>query len=385
MRQRKKVLIVSQVIPQWYVCLLSNSFGKNVDIDIITGSNEIKDNVIQSPKYESSSIKKKFISWLKHYFFMKKWRRKNRHKKYDIVFATSNPPINPYICLKLKKAFNAKFIYMNWDLYPQIIKTSSRNLIIRFICKLWTRWNNRNFPKIDNVITVGKTMSESINADLKRRIPISIIPIGVDTTRLKPLLKNENLFCINNGISNRFIVLYSGKMGLGHNIEMILQASQKDVIAADILFVFIGFGPKYKVVESFIKNNNAKNIKLFPLQDEGMFAHSIACGDVGIVSQEASMAHLFMPSKVYSMMACGEAIIGIGSNNDDLYNLISEEKVGISVTDESPDTLAAVLMELYNNKTLLKTYKNNARKSSIDKFDLLKIQSEYETLFKRYI
>ena len=72
---------------------------------------------------------------------------------------------------------------------------------------------------------------------------------------------------------------------------------------------------------------NGKNVSLYPLQPEEMFHYSIACGDIGIVSQEKKLSHLFMPSKTYDLMATGTGIIGISNGDDDLSsNLIEKEK-----------------------------------------------------------
>lgn len=378
----KRVLVVSQVIPQWYVDTLTNALGEKVHIDIITGS-KVNGNVIPSPEHDPSSFKSRLICWGKHYSFMKKWIKANKGKKYDLVFAVSNPPINSYVGLKLKKTFHAPFIYMNWDLYPQVIETTIHNPVVKFVCNLWNGWNSRNYKKIDRVLTIGPVVAKSMNAGLRKPIDISILPIAVDTKRLKPIKKENNKFSVENGLTEKFVVLYSGKMGMGHNIELILEAAKQLEEYKDICFVFIGEGPKYKVVDEFMKKNNSKNVKLFPLQTEEMFPYSIACGDVGIVSQEVSMAHLFMPSKTYSMMACGQAIIGIGTDHDDLYELISKNKIGETVVNESSQKLADKILNLYQDKGQLDKYQKKAREVVEEQFSISIIERKYKEIFHK--
>lgn len=376
----KRILIVSQVIPQWYVDLLTSAFDSNDVIEIITGSN-VKGNVICSPKHDPTSLKTRLKSWLNHYRFMMKWIRSNKNLKYDLIFAVSNPPINPYIGLKLKRVFDAPFVYMNWDLYPQVIRSSIKNPIASICCNLWSSWNSKNYHKIDKIITIGNVMATSLNDDIKEKVEVNIIPIGVDTKVLKPIDKSNNKFCIENNLVDKFVVLYSGKMGLGHNIELILNAAKRLEHNTGIVFVFIGFGPKYKIVEDYISTNNSLNVKLFPLQDEKMFPYSIACGDIGIVTQEASMAHLFMPSKVYSMMACGEAIVGLCTDHDDLNCLVKSENIGLTVTSNSVDDLVNVISRLSQDNNTLNQYKTQSRKTAIEKYDLSIIKSQYIQLF----
>lgn len=380
----KRVLIVAQAIPQWYVDTLTEALGENTEIEIITGS-KIKGNVITSPPHNPTSLKSRLVCWWKHFCFMKKWMRENSDKHFDMIFAVSNPPINSYIGIKLKKKFHSPFFYMNWDLYPQCIEYMIHNPAVNLVCKAWHHWNSKNYEKIDCMLTIGEVVAESINEKLKKKIPVRVIPIATDTERLKPIAKSENPFCKEYDLVDKFVVLYSGKMGYGHNIEVILKASEILQSQDHIQFVFIGDGPKYKIVEDFIRENNASNILLLPLQPEEIFTQSMACGDIGIVSQETAMAHLFMPSKTYSMMACGMAIVGICSSHDDLQKLILASDCGETVNISDENKLAETLLLLYKNEELLKKYKSNARREVEMQYSKSVIVERYRELFQQYL
>lgn len=180
----RNILIVSQVIPQWYVDLLTKSLGPDSQIDIITGSN-VHGRIIKSPTFNSSSFKSRLISWYRFYRFVTKWAKHNT-TRYDLIFATSNPPINSAIGLKLKKMFHAPFVFMAWDLYPQVIRAAIHNPVASIVCSFWTNWNARNYPKIDRIITIGGIMASSIKADINKEIDVRVIPIGVNTEQMNP-------------------------------------------------------------------------------------------------------------------------------------------------------------------------------------------------------
>ena len=359
----KKVLIISQSIPQWYVDLLTLALYNIGEIEIVTGSN-VKGNVIsKTPIYDSRNTLSKLISWVKYFFYVLDWIRKNKKKKYDLIICVSNPPINSYIGLKLKKIFKSKFVYMNWDLYPQIISSTFNNSIIHFMCNLWEKWNESNYQMIDKILTIGNIMAESICKNIKLN-NIDVIPVSVNVKKLKPIEKQNNEFIKKYGLENKFIVLYSGKMGVGHNVEIILDSAKILLSREYIKFIFIGGGAKYNKIEHFIYQNKCSNILLLPWQPEDIFPLSIACGDIGIVSQEVNVSHLFMPSKTYSMMACGEAIVGICTEHDDLYKTIKECKCGETVTDNNPETLANIILKLSDDKNTLFSYKRSSRIAS---------------------
>lgn len=380
------ILIVSQVLPQWYVDIIVDAFyfDTNTNIDFITGS-DVKANVIISPKHDSRNIMSRMICWYKHYNFINGWIKKNINKQYDLILAVSNPPINSFIGLKLKKTFNAPFIYVNWDIYPQCIEVLIKNPLARLVCKLWHITNNYIYPQIDAMVTIGEVVAKSINEKMKRKINIIVIPIAVDTENINVIMKYNNPFCNQYNLTSKFVVLLSGKMGYGHNIEIVIESSRILRNEKEIQFVFIGEGPKYKIVESFIEMEEPENILLLPMQTNTVFPYSIASGDIGIVTQEIEMSHLFIPSKVYSMMAAGMAIIGICSGNDDLSNLVNDYKIGGCITDNDSKKLAGMIMELFINSEKLKIMKFNSRFTAESLFSKKTVTNLYRELFNKVI
>lgn len=386
----KNLLILSQAISQNYLDILINAFGINEKVTVITGSQVVASDhmeIVQCPPHNPKSIKSRLMCWLEYYLFVQKWLKKNKTNHYDIIFATSNPPINSYLCTSiLKKKFKAPFIYMNWDLYPQIIEEKYKgNIAIQSICRIWSIINKKTYGHIDQMLTIGEIMANSINEPLDKPINIKVVPIGTDSRKIRPIEKAENTFCVQKALMSKFVVLYSGKMGYGHNIQMILDSCMLLKEYKDIQFVFVGYGPGYQTVEDYIKKNKPNNVLLFPLQSAEIFPFSIACGDVGLVSQERDLAHLFMPSKTYDMMATGMAILGICSGADDLSGLIDQSNNGLYIASNNSRDLADAILRLYNDRQLLDQYKSNSRRTATEKYDKEIIEEMYRDTFQKFL
>ena len=272
---------------------------------------------------------------------------------------------------------------MNWDVYPQIIEKKCKgNIAIQFICKIWSVINKKIYRYIDQMLTIGDIIACSINESLDKPINIKVVPIGTDSLKIKPIEKAKNKFCMQNSIFSKFVVLYSGKMGYGHNIQMILDSCTLLKEYKDIHFVFIGNGPGYQTVEDYIIKQERSNVLLFPLQPVEIFPFSIACGDVGLVSQERNLSHLFMPSKTYDMMSAGLAIIGICSGVDDLSKLIDQNNNGLYITSNDSRDLANAILLLYKDSQLLNQYKSNSRSAATKKYDKSIIEEMYRDNFQ---
>lgn len=380
-----KVLILSQAISEGYVAILKAALPEECKIDIITGSKLKHYSYIEAPAHNPNSLKSRLRSWYQYYRFVTRWAKANTARRYDFIFATSNPPINSYLGVQLKKKLRSRFIYMNWDLYPQVIENIMSGFIPATLSRVWHFMNGRIYPKIDQMLTIGEVMGETINERFDKKLPVQIVPMFTDIQRLKPLEKKENQFCVDNGLSDKFIVLYSGKMGLGHNLEVLLESSRKLRKYEDILFLFIGHGQKYEMVETWIKEENPPNVKLLPLQPPDVFPLSMASGDIGFISQEKSAAKCFMPCKTYDMMACGMAILAYSEGKDDLSLLIKRCDMGGSISENSPEKLAAVIEGIYLDRVKKEKYGMNARRFAVEEFDVSIVSEKYRTVFSQFI
>ncbi len=380
-----KILIVSQKISDQHLTIIKSALPKESKIEIVTGSNLNLFDYIKAPPHNPKSIRSRLKCWRDFYRFVKKKIIKDKSRQYDIIFSTSNPPINGLLGIKLKKRFKAKFIYMNWDLYPQVIEQSMNGVLPKILSFFWNKLNNRIYPKVDQMVTIGKVMSNTINYSLRKKIQIDIIPMFTDTKIMRPIKKNENIFSINNKLVDKFVVLFSGKMGLGHNLEILLESSKYLREYSEIQFLFIGYGQKYDMISEWIDNEKAENVRIMTLQSNEMFPFSMATGDIGFITQEKKSSKCFMPAKTYDMMASGLAIISYSEGNDDLSNLVNQYELGISVTENSPLKLANYIKSLYLDKEKTSFYKENSRNVAVKKFDISKVTKKYQKTFNKVI
>ncbi len=379
-----RVLIVSQATPQWLVDQICMALPKNTEVDCITGSKVSNVNIIQAPCYNNKSYFTKLISWFQFTFFLFSWN-KNDTQPYDLLIATSNPPFNSFSLIKVKEKRKCPFVFINWDIYPQGVISANSPFPLNIVFKVWSKINNKYYPKIDQIITIGESMKQLINDYLSKPLNIKVIPISVDTNKIQPVLKKCNVFLQQNNINSRWIVLYSGAMGYSKNIELILETAKILEEDTEITFVLIGSGPKYHIAKDYIKKQRLKNVCLFPLQSEDIYPHSISCGDIAILPEQIKKVNTSIPSKCYSMMASGEAIIAVSHRENDLARLIIENEIGEVVDVEDAQVLAKTIVKLLYDEDRLRTYKENARSIAKQKFSLEEVNRKYKSVFDSLI
>ena len=381
-----RILFISQAIAQNELDQIVSAFPENSEITFLTGSPVSHPDVeiVKTASHDPASLKSRLICWMKYGRDVRSWAKQHAGEHFDLIYGISNPPINAHLEVWLKKRFGAPCIYMNWDLYPQIIEGTYHNPVVQLICRIWHLYNSACYPKIDQMITIGSVMAESINAPLKRKIDIKIVPIACNTDLMRPRVSNGNPFLAEQNLEGKFIVLYSGKLGFGHNICCFLQAAELLRDYPDIVFLFIGKGPRCAEVEEAIRLG-AKNVRMLPYQPEDVVPYSMASGDVGIVSQEKKIAHLFLPSKTYTMMACGMPVVGLCTEHDDLKRLIEDSHAGFAITEHDPQKVAACIKKLYQDRELQRMLAQNARTYVVSHFSEPAVIEQYRKVFQSVI
>ena len=87
------------------------------------------------------------------------------------------------------------------------------------------------------------TISDGMKKTITRKHPLSntlIINPWVDTEIIKPLHYTKNKYAKDYVSSDKFVVLYSGNMGLTHDIDTILEAAKILKDDKKIIFLLIG-------------------------------------------------------------------------------------------------------------------------------------------------
>lgn len=299
------------------------------------------DEIIHFTSYNRSGTLNRFNTWWKFTQETFSYLSKNKLAT-SRFFMVSNPPFLFYFTKKLKKLYpESQFHFLIYDLYPNILREYSKLLSVPFYGPM-KYLNKVNFDLADKLFTPSISLSKAVKNYTKKSV--ETIYNWTDTRSIFPVLKAENKFLLENNINSKFLVLYSGNLGITHDVDTIINTASliKD---PEIDFMFIGEGTGMAALDSSILKGT-KNIKRFGWQPDAMFSHSIAAGDVAIVSYKNGMEGYSIPSKLPYYFATGTPVIMIGNLESELGNIILNNKLGWVVPNDHAEELAKLLEQL---------------------------------------
>ena len=338
--------------------------------------------ISSAPTYDRRSPLSRVISWFRYLFASSRLIISSRRS--DLFLLVSNPPLLGGWFWLLNKIFKRPYAVLVYDLHPDVFVTMGVLGRNNPIVWLWHSINKMVYRNAEVVITIGEYMANRIREKCKVcDVNIEVIPPWADTHSIAPLSYQYNPLSKEFNPKSRSIVLYSGNMGISHDIESMLEAARTLSYRQDILFLFIGAGAGWQTAFEFKDKYSLTNLEIHPLQAEEQLPYTMALATLSLVALDEGAEELMVPSKVFYYLAAGSAVIGICKGNNELRDIIEEANCGVCVPPKSPQQLANEIAALIDDKNRLNRYRKNARATAVSRYSRETGISQFISVFSK--
>jgi glycosyltransferase involved in cell wall biosynthesis len=372
-----KVVILSQSAGETVHELADNCANDVGETIFVTGSKfrQSKDNLIMinAPEYNNKSYFSRFRSWLSYFIYTLFILRNIKGK--PVLVISSNPPFLPLIGYLYQKFRSWKYIVWVLDVYPDALVQNGLISQTNPVYKMWGSLNRKMYSHAKNIITLGHIMAKKTSKYVDPSHKIEVIPNWVNVKQYRPIPKSENWFAKKHFDLNNLSVIYSGNLGLTHDVNTIFKGIELLQGRKDISFTIIGGGARQEAAIS--QSKLLTNLKYLPFQPEEILPFSLASADVAIVCLGSGTEGISMPSKSYFSMATGCAILSISEGENDLKHTVEKQNCGINIGNGDIDGFVNAIMKLKNDEVFLKSCKENSRKASLKYFSSAAVIPKY--------
>lgn len=364
----KRILLVNQSSGYLMVDIV-NAFvnsGKYDKVEFFAGEIHIRPSVpdksvhvIKTVKYNKNSTLKRLLSWtgaFLHLLFVVWFRNRNCE-----LFLVSNPPLTTFIPLFTRK----KYSILIYDLYPDSLFSQGFVKRDSFVARWWSKKNRKVFSKAENVFTISDDMKRTV-AQYVDESHIKVIYNWAHNEHLKPVEKADNSFLKQLQLEDKFIVLYSGNMGMTHDIDVLVDVANALKDNAKIHFLFIGEGAKKEIIEQKIAECQLQNCSVMPFQPLDVLPYSMGAADIAVVTTDTNQTGLSVPSKTYSYLSVGAVLLCLADKDSELGRMVVENNVGECFARSEVAEMTSFIQEMASNGEKLNQYKNNSRALSME-------------------
>lgn len=380
----RKIVVINQA-SNYLTVGFCNAFSAQFEsVSLITGSIHIQgeelDNTIAVTyinKWVERPTSKKFWSYIKACLKIY-WLLLTKYRKHEVFFV-SIPPMGYLLNLLVSNHFSI----LVWDVYPDVFKITGMKEN-HFLYKTWASLNKKSFKKSFRLFTIGNKMADLLEVYVPRTKMI-IQPIWSIFQANERVLKTENPFIKEHNLENKFIIQYSGNIGLTHKVEIVVEIAELLKDNKDIIFQIIGRGPRVPALQKMVEEKNLPNCMFLPFQSDAMFPFSLSAADLGIVILDELTSKGSVPSKSYNLMSYGIPSIYIAGEDSELHDYANQFKAAACFTERELQAAKNFILDLASNKQKWETMSQNAletsklfRRDNADKFVELYLNSSFD-------
>jgi glycosyltransferase involved in cell wall biosynthesis len=196
---------------------------------------------------------------------------------------------------------------------------------------------------------------------------VAVIPNWADTEQIAPV-SGVNLFRRQHGLEGRFLVMYSGNLGLTQRLSDFVEAAAQLRDDARIHFAFVGRGSLEAELRAQVASLRLENVSFFDYQAREGLSDSLSAADLHLVPLTAALAGCLMPSKLYGILAAGRPCLTNAPVGTELQRLVVEEGIGFSVPCGTVEQLATAIREAASNPERLQGMNLRSRKLAETRF-----------------
>ncbi|WP_225886789.1 glycosyltransferase family 4 protein [Pseudanabaena sp. ABRG5-3] len=317
-----------------------------------------------------------------------KFRRKSIRGSHLVL--TSAPPFLGLIGWFYNKIFGHTYSCIIYDVYPEVAVRLRVVAPDHWIIKFWEFVNLKVWERAESLIVLSEPMKQLLVKKNKYLADkIHVIHSWADPKFICPLAKSENWFARQYGLTDCFVVLYSGNLGRCHDSRTILKCMQLLSDRPDIKFLFIGNGVGSQVVAKAIAAGELPNVLQLPYQDREVLPFSLTACDLSLVSILPNVGDTIAPSKIYGILAAERPVAVICPPNNYLREMVDQGDCGSYFDNGDAQGLADYICWLAANPQIQERLGKNARRFlelyyTIDQaipryIDALGLKKYYET------
>ncbi len=290
--------------------------------------------------------------------------RVRRAKAGDVFVVNSNTFYAPWFAIIGRKS-GVRVIHLLYDLFPDTLGNRVPAAISSMI-----RWIMRStFSKADGTVFISQQILDHVEREYPAVRNARVIPVGTDASWVTG-------DCELPQVEGCPVVLYSGNAGRLHDMDTLVNALRflKQGGVQSIKFIFIGHGAAFSAMAGLSDENfSTVNGRL----SETEWRKTMLEAQVGLVSLAEGAETIAFPSKVYSSLLAGHAIIAICAPDSDLGRLVSDNNCGWVIRPGDSGRLFDLLATIALDPSIVRPFQQAARRLAKEKFTLQKLADEW--------
>jgi colanic acid biosynthesis glycosyl transferase WcaI len=301
----------------------------------------------------------------------------------NIIIGVTNPPFLSILLMIVSMITCCGYYFIMHDVYPEGLVAVGKLKETSFITKIWRELNRYSYQRAIKLVVLGRDMKDLLiqNYGLEPE-KIEYIPNWSTTPVTLPTLFEKNDLAHDLGLQAKFVIQYSGNMGLWHDIDTFIRAAAQLKTNPNIQFLFIGNGIRQQKAYQLAQELELTNIIWMDFVPKEQLSTSLACAHVALISLNTGLEGIAVPCKLYGILGAGRAILAQVPAKSEIAYTITEEECGFVILPGDVDGLVSKIKQLESDRDLTSIMGKKSFQAYKSKYTIETIAEQFKQMLK---
>jgi len=302
----------------------------------------------------------------------------------ELVICMTDPPMFNVLATLAARLRGARVVHWVQDLYPDVVQSAglmSRSAPLLSLLRGLRRIAYRASARL---VVIGEGMHDRLARD-GSGCPIAIIPNWANAGSIEPVAREQLPLAREWLPPCRFVVGYFGNLGFAHNFQSSLDAAARLGDRDDVQFLWVGEGSRRTAFQQGVAALGLRNVHWQGQQPFERMGQILGIADIHLVMLDPQFDEVLVPSKIYSAMAAGRALLFLGSPGSEVARLVREHDIGIAVALEDSEAIAKAIRELADDPERCRQMGQRARALFDAEFERSRVMGRWQSLIQELL
>jgi len=268
--------------------------------------------------------------------------------QFDVVVAMTSPPLISFLSSFVVPRRASALVFWSMDLNPdEAIAAgwlSERSLTARVLSRMLLH----SLKRAAVIVALDRFMKDRIEAKGIEPEKVVVVPPWAHDDHVRFDSEGREEFRKLHGLSNKFVVMYSGNHSPCHPLDTLLGAAERLADRDDIAFCFVGGGSEFVKLRERARNRGLRNVLCLPYQPMEKLSGSLSAADLHAVVMGDKYVGIVHPCKIYNILAVKKPFLYIGPNESHVTNIIGQNDSYVSSHGDVEGVVANILRAMRN-------------------------------------
>ena len=293
-----------------------------------------------------------------------------------VLVPTTNPFFMPFFLVVTKALHGRPVVPLLYDLYPDTVEATGLVDRRSLPSQIAAAANRLVMSQADGVVFIGERMGAHARRRYGQPRRHVTLATGASTAELASI---DPQFTLAGDLGDKIVASYVGNLGHVHDWETLSGGLSQLARSAltDVVVVIAASGPGAEKLRHDLGTSDDR-IRFVPPLDDRAWRALLARTDIALVTLREQARHTSVPSKTFSAMAAGAAILAIAPRESDLADIVSSSGCGAVIQPKNRIQFFDALSRMVRDAGYLAQLQQNAAAAARDRYDLDILALEWE-------